>query len=69
MEFGERLKKVRKEKGVEIKELAMAIGISESLLLKVENGEKQPRFSYPVIKRMAEILDVEIDRLIDIQVG
>lgn len=68
MEFGERLKKVRLEKEISIFELANAVGISGALLQKIESGEKQHRFSYPVIVKIAEALEVSIDELIDIQI-
>lgn len=66
-EFGKRLKKVRLEKEISILELANASGISETLLQKIESEEKKPRLSYPVIVKIAEVLGVSIDELIDIQ--
>lgn len=68
MQFGERLKKVRLEKEISIEKLASDSGISGELLLKVERGEKQPRFAYPIIEKIAEVLEVDIDELIDVKV-
>lgn len=66
-EFGKRLKKVRLEKEISILKLANASGISETLLQNIESEEKKPRLSYPVIVKIAEVLGVSIDELIDIQ--
>jgi transcriptional regulator with XRE-family HTH domain len=64
-EFGERLRELRNEKGVSLKRVAETTGISEDYLLKVENGDKKNRFSFQVIQKIAESLNVNVERLID----
>jgi len=68
MEFGERLKKVRLEKGISLEELANGSGISEILLQKVESSEKQTRFAFPIIEKIAEVLEVNVDELIEVKI-
>ncbi|WP_191559371.1 helix-turn-helix domain-containing protein [Metabacillus idriensis] len=68
VEFGARLRKVRLEKEISLEELANATGVSESLLQKVESGEKQPRFAYPIIEKIAEVLEVSVDELVEVKI-
>lgn len=51
------LKTVRKAKGLRQTDLALAAGVSHSLIVKIELGERKP--SVKVAKRIAEVLDFD----------
>lgn len=51
------LKTVRKAKGLRQTDLALAAGVSHSLIVKIELGERKP--SVKVAKRIAEALDFD----------
>lgn len=40
--FGERLKELRQEKNISTRELALAIGVSNSIISKWEKGQRTP---------------------------
>lgn len=48
------LRSVRKSKGLRQTDLAQAANISQSLVVKIENGERKP--SVKVAKRIAKVL-------------
>ncbi len=56
-----RLRQIRKEKGVSAQVAATKAGISVSMWLMVEQGERNP--SINVIRKMAEALDVTPDEI------
>jgi transcriptional regulator with XRE-family HTH domain len=55
------LKKIRKEKGISITELANSIGMSQSNLTKIENNQLKPKED--VVIKIAQILNVSKDVL------
>jgi transcriptional regulator with XRE-family HTH domain len=57
--FGERLKAIRKSKGLTLMGLAELVGIKHQQLSKLELGETQP--TWPTVLRLAETLQVVID--------
>ncbi|MCJ0552226.1 helix-turn-helix transcriptional regulator, partial [Enterococcus cecorum] len=52
-----RIKELRKNKGVTVKELSEIIGISQSMLSNYENGNSEPR-DKETWKKLADYFDV-----------
>ena len=61
MEFKERLKKVRVEKGISQSELAKSIGVHVTNISRYERGENRP--TSDVLTKLANSLDVTADYL------
>ncbi len=62
MEFGERVRELRKERGLSQRELANRSGIDFTYLSKIENARMDPP-SEKVIRRIAEVLHADPDHL------
>ena len=62
MELSERIRFLRKKKGLNQGELAEAIGINPSHLSRLENGKYQP--SVDALQRIAQALEVSVDYLL-----
>lgn len=62
MEFGERLKELRKEKGRSQKEFGKIFGLSESAIGMYERNERTPDLE--MIKKIADFFEVSVDYLI-----
>ncbi len=62
MNFGERLKKIRKNKGFTQEELAEKVGISRSNIANYENNKNMP--SVDILVKLSNALDVFIDYII-----
>lgn len=63
MTFGERVKELRKARGVSQRELAGKVGIDFTYLSKIENDRMEPP-SEGAIRRIAEALDANTDELL-----
>lgn len=61
MEFNEKLKKIRTEKGLSQKKLADMIGVSQTAVYSWEKGNMLPKFEQ--MQRIAAALDVTLDEL------
>jgi len=61
---GERLKRVRTEKGLKQYELAKAIGIQPSMISRYESNRDSP--SDPIKKLIAQYLNVTLDYFLDV---
>lgn len=62
MKLSERLKELRKEKGVRQEQVAVALDISMSSYCNYEQGKREPTAS--VIVRMADYYEVTADYLL-----
>ncbi len=62
MNFGDRIKELRKAKGASQRDLAAQAGIDFTYLSKIENSKMHPP-SEKVIRAMAEALDADADEL------
>jgi transcriptional regulator with XRE-family HTH domain len=62
MEVGEKIKQIRKDKGLQQKAVALEVGLDQSNYNKVENGKREP--SLEVLQKLSTILDVSIDELL-----
>ena len=56
--FGERLKKLRKEKDISLRQMAKILGITPPYLSRIENGHEHPPKAEHISK-MAEILGID----------
>lgn len=63
----ERLKELRKEKGISLKELGSIVGVAESTMSLYENGKRQP--DYETLLRLAEYFGVTVDYLLRGETG
>lgn len=61
MTIGEKIRDVRKQKGLTQKELADRIGISYVNISRIETGDRNP--SYRVIEIIADAMGVSVSRL------
>ena len=61
--FGERLRELRKERGLTSYELATRLGISRNTLTNWERGEKEPH-AVEILEEMAKILQVPLKSLL-----
>lgn len=64
IEFGERLRELRKAQGITGYELASKLGISRNTLSSWERGDKEPH-AMEVLEEMAKILKVSLRMLIE----
>ena len=62
MDFGNRLKIVREEKGLKREDIAQKIGTSAAIVGRYERNERTP--SVDIAKNIAEALDVSLDYLV-----
>ena len=62
-EVGERIRKVRKQRKISMKELGSKIGVSESAISRYENGSMSMPFNQ--IKLIANVLNVSPEYLLD----
>lgn len=65
MEFGQRLRDLRRERNLSQRELASQVGIDFTYLSKIEVGRMDPP-SEQVIRRIAEALSADADELINL---
>jgi transcriptional regulator with XRE-family HTH domain len=62
--FGVKVKKLRREKGLSIRELAEQVGMDFTRLGKIEQGLRPPP-EPELIARLAKVLDVDVFELIE----
>ena len=62
MDFGQRLKTVREEKGLKREDVAKKIGTSAAIIGRYERNERTP--SVDIAKNIAEALEVSLDYLV-----
>ena len=60
--FGERLKSLRKEKGLSIRDIASETGISRSSIEAYEKGKRKPKFE--AVEALANFFNVQTDYLL-----
>lgn len=61
--FGEKIRELRKERGITSYEMATKLGISRNTLTNWERGEKEPH-AVEILEEMAEILKVPLQELL-----
>ncbi|CAF3647496.1 unnamed protein product [Rotaria socialis] len=62
MEVGEKIKQIRKNKGLQQKVVALEVGLDQSNYNKVENGHREP--SLEVLQKLSAVLGVSIDEIL-----
>lgn len=65
MTYGERIRAIRKEKGMTQKQVADRCGMADSAIRKYESGRQNPKLD--TLKKIADALEVSIDVLLDIK--
>lgn len=65
MEFGQRLRDLRKQKNLSQRDLAAQVGIDFTYLSKIEGGRLDPP-SEVIIRRIAQVLEADEDELINL---
>ena len=61
-QMGERLRAVRRERGLSLRDLAKRLDVSPSLISQVETGRASPSVS--TLYAMAQVLSVSVDDLL-----
>lgn len=61
--LGDRIKRVRKERGLGLRETAGKIGISATFLSRVETNAEKAAPSEEVLRKLAKLLDDDFDAL------
>ena len=61
--FGEKIRELRKERGITSYEMATKLGISRNTLTNWERGEKEPH-AVEILEEMSEILKVPLQELL-----
>lgn len=65
MKLGEKIKQLRKSKGISQEELASMLKINRNYLSRIETGKSEPTSS--ILKNIAEIFSVDLNSLLDIE--
>ena len=61
--LGQKIRTLRKQRGMTLKELALALGFtSHSYVSEIETGKKKP--STEMIIRIADLFNVSVDQLV-----
>jgi len=63
--LGARLKRVRQQSGLSLREVARQLGVSPSFVSQLENGKSQP--SVATLYSISQLLDVSIDQLFEVE--
>ena len=63
MSIGENIKKIRKDKGLQQKQVALEIGLDQSNYNKIENGKREP--SVEVLNKLANLFGVTVDDILN----
>ncbi len=64
--LGDRIKRLRKERGLGLRETAAKVGISATFLSRVENNAEKAAPGEEVIRKLATVLGVEFDTLMQL---
>jgi transcriptional regulator with XRE-family HTH domain len=64
-ELGDRLRRLRRERGITREELAARSGVSQVMIARTEQGKRFPRL--PILTNLASALDVSLSELLDKQ--
>lgn len=60
--IGEKLRTLRERQGLTSRELGSILGVSNSYIIRIENGQKRP--SIDLVARIARYFNVTTDQLI-----
>ena len=65
MKLGEKIKSLRKSKGISQEGLASMLKINRNYLSRIETGKSEPTSS--ILKNIAEIFSIDLNSLLDIE--
>ena len=65
MKLGEKIKYLRKSKGISQEELAAMLKINRNFLSRIETGKSEPNAG--ILKNIGQIFNVDINSLLDIK--
>lgn len=63
MNVGDNIKNLRKEKGLQQKQIAIELGIDQSNYNKIENGKREP--SIDLLNKLAGLFGVSVDDILN----
>ena len=63
MNIGANIKKIRKDKGLQQKQVALEIGLDQSNYNKIENSKREP--SVDVLNKIANLFGVTVDDILN----
>lgn len=63
MNVGDNIKNLRKEKGLQQKQIAIELGIDQSNYNKIENGKREP--SLDLLNKLAGLFGVSVDDILN----
>lgn len=66
MKLGEKIKYLRKSKGISQEELATMLKINRNFLSRIETGKSDPNADAGILKSIAQIFNVDLNSLLDI---
>ena len=65
MKLGEKIKQLRKSKGISQEELASTLKINRNFLSRIETGKSEPTAS--MLKNIAKIFNVDLNSLLEVK--
>lgn len=63
MKLGEKIKQIRKSKGMSQEQLAAILNVNRNYLSRIENGKSEPTSG--VLKHIAQIFNIDLNSLLD----
>ncbi len=63
MTIGENIKKIRKDKGLQQKAIAVEVGLDQSNYNKIENSKREP--SLEILQKLSTIFNLSVDEIIN----
>lgn len=67
MKLGEKIKLIRKTKGISQEELAIMLKINRNYLSRIETGKSEPTAS--ILKNIAKIFNIDLNSLLEVKEG
>ena len=64
--FGERVRRIRQERGMGLRDTARRVGVSATFLSRIETGAEQATPREDVIRKLAEALGDDFDHLMQL---
>ena len=65
MKLGEKIKLIRKSKGISQEELASTLKINRNFLSRIETGKSEPTAS--ILKNIATLFNIDLNSLLDVK--
>lgn len=65
MKLGEKIKLIRKSKGISQEELASTLKINRNFLSRIETGKSEPTAS--ILKNIAKLFNIDLNSLLDVK--